>query len=138
MELTLPEGLLAGNVEFPDVLVVEDWSAGEHQGVKVAAAFSLQLVNHRTDRKERIRSGSLHVKKGRFLFWKKTILEVPVKGGIENLELPPQSPTILQPIDAQGSTRLANVPKRVLLVLSLKMVGPMRKKEIGLGQFSLR
>ena len=97
------------------------------------ASFRLRLVNHRTDRKERIVGGAIVIKKTRLRFWKRDLLSIPAHLStygisLDNLELDPQSRpleldvyTIVQQIEYSQ----AMLQGRLFLVLNL--VGPIRR-----------
>ena len=99
--------------------------------------FKLVVVNHRTDRPERILDAWLLLEKKRFLFWRRVMARAVVKvHGVhgedqpfENILLEPQSGRqeyvlvadgpITHPIDA--------FPRRSQLVLQLNLSGPLRR-----------
>ncbi len=106
------------------------------------------LINHRTDRKERILGCNLVLKVCCWRFWNKTVLETPIyiyHGSVsrrdkllENVELEPMSSPVKLDITAIGSSDkpIKNLGKKKMkLFLKFRMVGPMRRKEILLGTF---
>ena len=108
----------------------------------IHALFGLQLINHRTDRKERVLAVDLAFKRHRAWLWRKTFLAIPVcyreSGGdlrpIENVELEPQSAPVelqcrVEHAVSDGSVRVDMFPNRFEIWLVLRMVGPLRRTE---------
>ena len=109
--------------------------------ITIGAVCKLVLINHRTDRSERIVGCTLDLKKGYWLLWNKIILSVPVYGNgnidkpLNNLELKPLSAPIDIEVKVYQTLPIQKIPHRVKLVLKFRMVGPMRRKEKLLGIF---
>ena len=103
--------------------------------------FALRLINHRTDRKERIIGVWLAIKKRHWLLWHKTIARVPVCQRLRSPgEPPPIRNVVLEPLSAPTEIQCRtydilsdDVPERVPpkseLWLILDMVGPVRRVE---------
>lgn len=101
--------------------------------------LDLLLINHKTDQKERIIGGDLHLKKKNRIFWRKTIAKAPVEyligrdkySLVSNIELEPLSEPRVLTMRAEGSITepIESLPRKMKLVLEFRMVGPMRRKE---------
>jgi len=109
------------------------------QFITIGTVFDLRLINHRTDRMERIVGYSIELKRRYWLFWSKTIISIKrdADSPLENLELSPQSAPVVVPIKYYQSHLVAQKPSRVKLLLKLNMVGPMRKYMLTLKRVKL-
>ena len=104
------------------------------------------FINNRVDRKELILSGSLHLKRRSWLFWWKTITQTPIERVVYsrriervvysrrntkklNIELEPMSNPTVVGLEASGEIKapLKKLPRRMRLVVELRMVGPIRR-----------
>jgi hypothetical protein len=107
--------------------------------------FDLVLTNHRTDRKERIIKARLALKEKRFKFWRRTVIEFPVRqqvyitgpteASLENIELEPLSAP--REVYVHMSANIEKdackaMPRFIEAWLVLDLVGPVRhlKKRI--------
>ena len=120
-----PYGVIAPNLE-----------TGRLGGVY--ALLDLRLVNHRTDRPERIIECWAELRKRRLFLWRRTLAKIPVLTYSPNSRNPLDSPIkdiYLEPmgkpkthvISIAGNFQDIEMPRRSELVLVFRMVGPMRK-----------
>lgn len=103
----------------------------------VAAWLDLQLINHRTDRPERIIGCWAELRKNRALFWRKTLAEIPIKVvasptlkrdmPITDILLEPMCKPQTHVIKILGDLKGFQMPRKSELVIVFRMVGPMRK-----------
>ncbi len=116
-------------------LAIEPPLPDEGPGMRpwVYMRFTLRLVNHRTDRKERVIGGSVALKRRRLLLWRKTLQEVPLlidEVAITDIELPPMSSAIEVDCHASGNVNDSEAwPSRIEAWIVLDMVGPIRRFE---------
>jgi len=106
-------------------------------GRTIYADFALRLINHRTDRKERVRAGRLEIKKPRLFLWRQTVWQAPISGRRPPSAQPPGQPManlVLKPMSApvEVECRVLGkldepLPKRSELWLVLEMIGPIRR-----------
>ena len=129
MEVTLePLKGLDGRLSLQPAIQVESSVKRGKPYITIGAVFNLKLINHRTDRSERIVGCSLDLKKRYWLLWNKTIISIPVPG-FSNLELSPLSAPVYIEVKVYRTFHVQQIPHRAKLVLKFKMVGPMRKYE---------
>jgi hypothetical protein len=105
----------------------------------VSAIIDLTLINHRTDRQERIIGCWGELRKRRWLFWRTTLAKISVdtnsaddwhlKYPITNLVLDPMGQPYQCSAQLSGELSGFKMPRWSELVLVFKMVGPMRRKE---------
>lgn len=103
----------------------------------VHALLNLQLINHRTDRPERIIGCWAELRKKRAKLWKQTLSVIPVEvigsailGNevpIRDLLLPAMSSPQNYVIRILGNLKGFEMPRESELVLVFRMVGPMRR-----------
>jgi hypothetical protein len=105
--------------------------------------MGVKMVNNRTDRRERIIGASVHLKQRFLWFWRKTLIEVPLRHSdpsnpaapenslklVSNIELEPISERVW--VVLEGSAPF-NIPQQMWpnyleVVIEFSMVGPMRK-----------
>jgi hypothetical protein len=101
--------------------------------------FTLRLINHRTDRMERISGAYVSIKKRRLLLWRKTLARAPVHlRGSTDLLGPLVTDIPLEPLSAPKQVQCVvqekfqeslrqQLPQRFELWLELDMVGPVRR-----------
>jgi hypothetical protein len=98
--------------------------------------FGLRLLNHRTDRAERILGCYLEVKRSFLFFWRRTLLRVPVRGILSegsqpvSLRLEPLSEPTIRHVMVAETVFGPPLPKRRETYLVLEMVGPIRRLEL--------
>ncbi len=102
----------------------------------ISAMFKLTLINHRTDRKERLIGARVILEK-RVLFRRLIMATAPLElrlGGDsspfpKDILFEPQSAPHVYTVQADGSIihPVATFPRRSKLVLEMDFVGPMRK-----------
>ena len=125
-------------VENDDPIV----SVGVHPAnPHIYAWLNLAIVNHRTDRPERVQSIELHLKKRRLWFWRSTIatadvLEHSYSAGARDFQTVPLRDWLIDPLSARQTKGIMaegkipihpkSLPRRMWLVLHFRMVGPMR------------
>jgi len=101
----------------------------------VQAYLDLQLINHRTDRPERIIECWAELRKNYFLFWNKTLAQIPVTiPSGHSYKDEPITDILLEPLGKPkelviriGGTCKAILPKKSQLVSVFKMLGPIRR-----------
>ena len=125
--------LLERQMEVQIQLTSEEYDVQYGENAIIFATIRLRLVNHRTDRKERI-TGACAALKTRFLwFWRRTIVTVPVTArvgpSLEDLLLEPQCSPVQLEAWIDGPTGNAKLERTMELWLVLDMVGPIRKLE---------
>jgi len=100
--------------------------------------FTLRLVNHRTDRMERVIGGCLAIKKRRLFLWRETLATAPiyqrgrspVQPLLSDVPLPPISPpTEIQCMVQETFDRSLRqtLPRKSEIWLELELVGPVRR-----------
>ena len=107
----------------------------------IYAWLNLTIVNHRTDRPERIQNIELHLKKRRLLFWRSTIATADVvehfySAGSRDFQSVPLHDWLVDPLSARQTKSVMaeakipihpkSLPRKMWLVLHFKMVGSMR------------
>ena len=114
------------------------------------AWFDVVLINHRTDRHERIRDGAILLQRRWLGFWRRTIAIAPLVVGIggdsppgvgeriQDIELRPISSPITLTCQAFTHIALPKVfwPNRLEVVLEFRMIGPMRRYRHVIQQWS--
>lgn len=103
----------------------------------VYALLDLRLINHRTDRPERIIGCWVELRRHHLLLWHRTLAKIPVltnsptdwelKYPIKDIHLEPMGKPQDYVINILGDLQGFAMPKRSELVLVFKMVGPVRK-----------
>ena len=112
--------------------------------LSVSTFFGLRLVNHRTDRIERVIGCSLELRYRRWLVRKRTLRTIPVRVGHDDrdwqeVELPKQSsPTTIPLKSIEWFEDAPPPPRRYKLVLVLDMVGPVRRVERTMEKFKYK
>jgi len=110
-------------------------SIGKSGGV--FALLDLQLINHSTDRPERIIGCWAELRKRHLLLWRRTLAKIPIKTQsptdykleypVKDIYLEPMGKPQIHVINIIGSFQDFEMPRRAELVMVLKMVGPMRR-----------
>jgi len=106
----------------------------------IDAKLRLTFINHRTDRRERIIGCSLLLKQRHLIFWKRTIVDIPMRAYEGNINLPrpwdfelaPTSSPFTIEAEAVGQGFVEGqqqIPKRMEMFISFEMVGPIRRLE---------
>ena len=103
----------------------------------VSAILNLRLINHRSDRPERIIGCQAELKKRHLFFWRRTLAVIQVDTPsstllgvsvpINNIFLEPMGEPQTLVIHIHGPLENIKMPRRSELVLVFQMVGPMRK-----------
>ena len=88
--------------EFKITVAVEETPGiGDDFDPSIFTHFTLRLLNHRTDRRERITAIRLEVKKPRLFFWRETLARAPVhQRGTSRLVGPVITDIPLEPMSA--------------------------------------
>lgn len=105
----------------------------------VSAILDLTIINHRTDRLERIIACWVELRKRRCFFWRTTLAKISVNTNsdsdyhldypITNITLESMGKPYKRTIRLSGELKDFRMPRWSELVLIFKMVGPMRKYE---------
>ena len=132
MEVTVKahfEDMAPYNISAPDLVT------GKSGGVY--ALLDLCLINHRTDRPERIIECWAELRKRHLLFWRRTLAKIPIKTQsstdyeleypVKDIYLKPMGKPQTHVINIIGDLEAFKMPRRAELVMVFKMVGPMRK-----------
>ena len=118
----------------------ETYSITGHLGERrlgVAAWLDLRLINHRTDRPERVIGCWAELRRNRALFWKKTLAKIPITVvasptlkrdmPINDILLPPMDKPQTHVIRILEDLQGFQMPRKSELVIVFRMIGPMRR-----------
>lgn len=135
------------HIDFPDFTVT--YKNPDPQGFSwrpmIWGIVQVRLINHRTDRKERIIGAQVALKRRHWWLWRKTIAVAPgrYRGGakhrqpVSDIELEPQSAPVEFELEFEQSFE-DDPPytKKMDLVLELDTVGPLRIVRRKIGQIT--
>ena len=105
-------------------------------GSGISAYLTLKLINHRTDRLERIIGSWIELRQRHMILWNRTLAKVPfavesqsdsTPKPITDINLPQMGAPQTYLVEAAEGFGDFKMPKKSELVIVFKMVGPMRK-----------
>jgi len=111
------------------------------------SVFRLRLVNHRTDRQERVIAARIALKCRRWMFWRRTLFTLPVndagRSGSKPVTALLSAMSAPVEIECKAFADITNLPewgdvRRVEEWLVLDMVGPIRRIERRIHTFERR
>lgn len=105
--------------------------------------MNLVLINHRTDRLERVIGAQVLLKRRAFWLWHRTIISTPLRlvvgtsrRAITNIEMKAVSEPYAAEVSFEDSPDAEQFGRRMDVILELQMVGPIRRIERRLASFT--